>query len=46
MVRVAIAGGTGGLGRSVTEEINASGKHDVFVLSRTQVSLADRMFSQ
>ncbi|KAH8701510.1 hypothetical protein BGW36DRAFT_414534 [Talaromyces proteolyticus] len=36
MGRVAIAGGTGGLGRSVTEEISATGKHDIFVLSRGQ----------
>ena len=34
MVRVAVAGGTGGLGRTVVEAIIASKKHDVFVLSR------------
>jgi len=35
MVRVAIAGGTGGLGRAVVEEIIATKKHDVFLISRT-----------
>ncbi|OCK84255.1 NAD(P)-binding protein [Lepidopterella palustris CBS 459.81] len=35
MVRVAIAGGTGGLGRAVVEAILATEKHDVFVLSRS-----------
>ncbi|KAF2492376.1 NAD(P)-binding protein [Lophium mytilinum] len=36
MVRVAIAGGTGGLGRAVVEEILATKKHDVFLISRTE----------
>jgi len=35
MVRVAVAGGTGGLGRVVIEEILATKKHDVFLISRT-----------
>jgi len=35
MVRVAVAGGTGGLGRAVVEEILATKKHDVFLISRT-----------
>ena len=34
MVRVAIAGGTGGLGRTLTEAIAETGKHQVYVLSR------------
>ncbi|KAI5456759.1 hypothetical protein BGZ63DRAFT_428865 [Mariannaea sp. PMI_226] len=35
MTRVAIAGGTGGLGSTIVEAIIACKKHDVFVLSRT-----------
>ncbi|KAH9210366.1 hypothetical protein DL95DRAFT_308064 [Leptodontidium sp. 2 PMI_412] len=34
MVRVAIAGGTGGIGRTLAESILATRKHNVFVLSR------------
>jgi dTDP-4-dehydrorhamnose reductase len=34
MSRVAIAGGTGGLGRTITGAIIATGKHAVFVLTR------------
>jgi hypothetical protein len=34
MVRVAVAGGTGGIGLIVVEAIVANKKHDVFVLSR------------
>ncbi|OBT40168.1 hypothetical protein VE00_08825 [Pseudogymnoascus sp. WSF 3629] len=34
MVRVAVAGGTSGLGRLVVDAIVATKKHDVFVLSR------------
>ncbi|KAF4976143.1 hypothetical protein FZEAL_7162 [Fusarium zealandicum] len=34
MVRVAIAGGSNGLGRVITSAIVSEGKHDVFVLSR------------
>lgn len=36
MVKVAIAGGTGGLGHAVVDAILATGKHDVFLLSRTK----------
>lgn len=35
MVKVAIAGGSGGLGRVITEAIIATGKHEVFVISRS-----------
>ena len=38
MVRVAIAGGTSGLGRLVVNAITATKKHDVFVLSRKVVN--------
>jgi uncharacterized protein YbjT (DUF2867 family) len=38
MVNVAVAGGTSGLGRAITEALLASHKHTVIVLSR-QVSL-------
>jgi nucleoside-diphosphate-sugar epimerase len=31
---VAIAGGTGGLGRTLVDAIKARGKHEVLVLSR------------
>ncbi|KAH6663285.1 hypothetical protein F5X68DRAFT_144529 [Plectosphaerella plurivora] len=34
MVRVAIAGGSGGLGRVITQAIEATKRHEVFVLSR------------
>lgn len=34
MVVVAIAGGSGGLGRTLVEGIQARGKHEVIVLSR------------
>jgi nucleoside-diphosphate-sugar epimerase len=38
MVKVAIAGGTGGVGRAIAEAILATGKHDVYILSRSSVS--------
>jgi nucleoside-diphosphate-sugar epimerase len=38
MVKVAIAGGTGGVGRAIAEAILAIGKHDVYILSRSSVS--------
>lgn len=31
---VAVAGGTGGIGRTIVEEIVATGKHEVKILSR------------
>lgn len=34
MVKVAVAGGTGGIGQHIVEGIVASGKHEVIVLSR------------
>lgn len=34
MVRVAIAGGTGGLGRTLVEELMQGGEHELFILSR------------
>ena len=34
MVQVAIAGGTGNLGRTLVDALVANGKHQVFVLSR------------
>ncbi|KAM0415774.1 hypothetical protein ACHAPT_013279 [Fusarium lateritium] len=34
MVKVAVAGGSGGLGRVITEAIANSGKHELFLLSR------------
>lgn len=34
MVNVAIAGGTGGVGRTILEILNESPKHKAFVLSR------------
>jgi NAD dependent epimerase/dehydratase family enzyme len=34
MVRVAIAGGTGHLGRTLVEGLVESGDHDIFVLTR------------
>ena len=34
MVRVAVAGGTGGLGRTLVEELVKSNKHEVFIFSR------------
>ncbi|KAH9226556.1 hypothetical protein K456DRAFT_1754692 [Colletotrichum gloeosporioides 23] len=39
MVRVAIAGGSGGLGRVITKAVARSGKHDVFVLSRRTIGV-------
>lgn len=38
MVRIAIAGGTGGVGRTLVDEFSKGGEHVVFVLSR-KVSL-------
>jgi NAD dependent epimerase/dehydratase family enzyme len=35
MVVVAVAGGTGVVGRSIVEAFISQGKHDVIVLSRT-----------
>jgi uncharacterized protein YbjT (DUF2867 family) len=35
MVVVAVAGGTGHLGRMIVEAIVAAGKHEVKILSRT-----------
>jgi len=32
---VAVAGGSGGLGRAITEVLKADGRYDVLVLSRT-----------
>ncbi|KAG6995843.1 hypothetical protein G7Y79_00041g077950 [Physcia stellaris] len=34
MVRIAIAGGTGGLGRTLVEELMQGSEHEVFILSR------------
>lgn len=34
MVTVAVAGGTGGVGRSLVDAILASGKHNLKILSR------------
>lgn len=34
MVRVAIAGGTGNLGRTLVDAIVDTGEHDLFVISR------------
>ena len=34
MVRIAVAGGTGGLGRTVVDELAQGNEHVVFVLSR------------
>lgn len=34
MVRVAIAGGTGGLGRTLVEELMQGDDHEIFILSR------------
>ncbi|KAM0208117.1 hypothetical protein ACHAQI_007126 [Fusarium lateritium] len=34
MVKVAVAGGTGGVGRTVVEELVRQGQHDVVILSR------------
>jgi len=48
MVKVAVAGGTGALGRTIIEAILATKKHDVFVLSRsvsTQTRSAVLFFS-
>lgn len=38
---VAVAGGTGGVGRAIVEAILADGKQDVIILAR-QVCLSDR----
>ena len=35
MVVVAVAGGTGNVGRTIVEALLAEGKHDVLILSRT-----------
>lgn len=35
MVTVAVAGGTGGVGRTVLDAIARSGEHNAIVLSRT-----------
>lgn len=32
---VAVAGGTGGVGKTVVEQLILSGKHEIFVLGRT-----------
>ena len=34
MVRIAIAGGTGGLGRTLVDELSQGNDHEIFVLSR------------
>lgn len=34
MVKVAVAGGTGGLGCTIVEELLRQGKHDVVIISR------------
>lgn len=34
MVRIAVAGGTGGLGRTLVDELCQDNAHSVFVLSR------------
>jgi NAD(P)-dependent dehydrogenase (short-subunit alcohol dehydrogenase family) len=34
MVTVAVAGGTGGIGRTIVEELVRQGKHQVLILSR------------
>ena len=39
MVVVAVAGGTGGLGRAVLDAIGEAGEHTAIVLSRTVSSL-------
>lgn len=41
MVTIAVAGGTGNVGRSIVEAIVAAGKHQVIVLSR-QVNRANQ----
>ncbi|EQB43253.1 hypothetical protein CGLO_18107 [Colletotrichum gloeosporioides Cg-14] len=43
MVRVAIAGGSGGLGRVITKAVARTGKHDVFVLSRRSLSISEQI---
>jgi len=35
MVVVAVAGGTGAVGRNIVEALIAQGKHEVVILSRT-----------
>jgi hypothetical protein len=34
MVKVAVAGGTGGLGRTIVDALEASSEHDYIILSR------------
>jgi len=34
MVKVAVAGGTGGVGRTIVEELVRQSKHNVIILSR------------
>ncbi|KAK2769497.1 nmra-like family protein [Colletotrichum kahawae] len=43
MVRVAIAGGSGGLGRVITKAIAQARKHDIFVLSRRSMSISEQI---
>lgn len=43
MVVIAVAGGTGNVGRTIVEALVAVGKHDIVVLSRT-VRLAEPEF--
>ncbi|KAH0422190.1 hypothetical protein CcaCcLH18_12971 [Colletotrichum camelliae] len=43
MVRVAIAGGSGGLGRVITKAIAQAKKHDIFVLSRRSMSISEQI---
>ncbi|KAI4948172.1 hypothetical protein J4E91_006166 [Alternaria rosae] len=40
MVTVAVAGGTGGIGRTIVEELVRQGKHEVFILSRKASKLS------
>ncbi|KIN00730.1 hypothetical protein OIDMADRAFT_42516 [Oidiodendron maius Zn] len=42
---VAIAGGTGGLGRTITEAIASTRKHSVFVLSRKKTTIFDSLLN-
>lgn len=34
MVRIALAGGSGGVGREILDALLATGKHDIIVISR------------
>jgi uncharacterized protein YbjT (DUF2867 family) len=45
MVTVAVAGGTGGIGRTIVEELVRQGKHQVLILSR-KVLILNAIFSQ